>query len=355
MVSSNLILFARYPALASALTRVPLVDSPSPVRRLNRFSDALNGDIYIKDDRVTARPYGGNKPRKLEFLLADAQARGARSIVTTGGIGSNHCLATTIYSRCIDAKSHLILFPQPVTPHVRMSLRLYMKHGASVHLGADYSCLESLRNQLMKDLEHPYFIPAGGSNAIGAIGFVNAALELVAQIDEGEAPEPAAVFIAAGTCGSLAGLLLGFELAGRPIPVFGVQVVDPVVTNPDTVRRLMRETRMLLHEADASIAPESAENDSIRLLTTFFGDGYGHPTRPAEAARRLMRTCEGIDLESTYTAKTLAALVQYVRTGFGSGPVLFWNTFAGPVLEGEASVDAEAMLPENIRELLKRS
>ncbi len=355
MASSNLILFARYPALASALPRVPLVNSPSPVRRLNRLSTALNGDIYIKDDRVTAHPYGGNKPRKLEFLLADAQTRGARSIVTTGGIGSNHCLATTIYSQGIAAKPHLILFPQPVTPHVRMSLRLYMKHGATVHPGGDYSGLESLRDQLMKELDHPYFIPAGGSNAIGAIGFVNAALELVAQIDEGEVPEPAAVFIAAGTCGSLAGLLLGFELAGRAIPVFGVQVVDPVVTNPDTVRRLMRETRMLLHEADASIAPEGTGNDSIRLLTTFFGDGYGHPTRPAETARRLMRTREGIDLESTYTAKTLAALAQYVRTGFGPGPVLFWNTFAGPVLENEASAEYDALIPGPIRELLARS
>lgn len=352
MPSNRIALFDMFPDLEHHLARVPLIDSPTPVRLLSRFSNALGSEIWIKDDRFSAQPYGGNKPRKLEFLLADAKNHSAHTLITTGGIGSNHCLATSLYASRIEAIPHLILFPQPITPHVRMSLRLYQQYGAVLHLGRDYSELDALRSNISLQVDRPYYIPAGGSNAIGALGFVNAGLELAQQIERHEIPRPGAVIIAAGTCGSLAGLLLGCELAGLNIPIFGVQVVDAIITNPNTVRRLIDETDDLLCALAGKPTKTMLGKESIRLLGTFFGEGYGHPTREAEAARRLMLKQEGIALESTYTAKTLAAVVQYSRSGFNQSPILFWNTFAGPVLEANATPEWDDRLPDEFKELI---
>ena len=131
--SRRLYLFEHYPALEAALPVVPIIDSPTPVQRLANVSQRLGREVWVKRDDLTSKAYGGNKPRKLEFILADALKSGKKKIVTGGGLGTNHGLATLVHSRKLGFSVRLILFSQPATPHVRQTLKLFHALGAGIH------------------------------------------------------------------------------------------------------------------------------------------------------------------------------------------------------------------------------
>ncbi|MCX7046279.1 MAG: pyridoxal-phosphate dependent enzyme [Candidatus Sumerlaeota bacterium] len=365
-------LFHRYPG-AQGLAWAPIMQGATPLRRLERFAHALGvTEIWLKDDSLSSPFYGGNKPRKLEFILADAKRLSAQRVMTCGGIGSNHCQATAIHAARAGLNVSLMLFPQPVTPAVQRSLLCYRYHGADILLVPEFELLEQRRREVTAEFLRaegcePYWIPLGGSSALGALGFVNAALELAEQIRAGEAPQPARIFVAAGTCGTLAGLALGCKLAGLRTRVAGVRVTPESVASKSKTVALTEEMTQLLRSTGASI-PEEARirEENFDLLDGYFGEGYGHSTLECRKAVALMKETEGIALETTYTGKALAALIDAALQGAGikdaaepsagakkaaltesgrnawrgsdisarseghfraGGPLLFWNTF----------------------------
>ena len=345
---TKLPLHARFPALAEQVPHIPFTLGATPVEQVFRGGRTA---AYIKRDDLTAAPYGGNKPRKLEFLLADARKAGSRRIFTVGGIGSNHCLATSLHGQRHGFDVELLLIPQPVTEHVRMSLRLYSKYAARMHLGKAYDQAERIVAERRLEFPDLYYIPIGGSTALGALGFVNAALELAEQVKAGQLPEPERLVIAAGTCGTLAGMTLGLALAGLKTRVTGVQVVDPVVTNRATVDGLIAGARAHLERAMPELARVELAPDAYTIDSRWYGPGYGHPT--PEGTRAIARFADecGLPLEPTYTGKTAAAFLDQLEKG--GGPVLYWHTFAGPVLGDEARTIADEQVPEEFREFLK--
>ena len=187
---------------------------PAPVQRLETLSEELGTEVWLKSEGRAGRLYGGNKVRKLEYLLADAVARGSQRVVTIGAYGSHHALATATYGRALGLEVDLVLYPQPVTAHVVDDLLASSATGATLlpSRNAVFAWLRAGWRALTQP--RTVSIPAGGSSPLGALGWVEAGLELAAQVEAGELPAPEWVFVPAGTCGTVSGLALGLELAG---------------------------------------------------------------------------------------------------------------------------------------------
>ncbi|MBN1917876.1 MAG: pyridoxal-phosphate dependent enzyme [Verrucomicrobia bacterium] len=345
------LLFEMSLRLREQLPWLPLVDAPTPVARLAGLSERLGVEVWIKRDDLTSPVYGGNKPRKLEFLLAAARAGGFSTVVTLGGLGTNHGLATAIHGRRLGLRVVLGLFEQPVTDHVRRSLRLYHAHGAEmIYAGSGIEAIRRFEDEHAARADaargnaargnaargNAYSIPMGGSNAVGALGFVDAGLELARQVEQGNCPMPRAVYVATGTCGTLAGLCVGLKLGGLATRVVGLQVTAPVFANAQAALGLAAATLSHLRSLDASLPPVELSLDDFVLDTGHFGPGYGHPTDSARAAIGVVRETEGLTLDLTYTGKALGALIDHVRAGTLDGPVLFWNTFNSVELSAAA-------------------
>ncbi|MEW5724157.1 MAG: pyridoxal-phosphate dependent enzyme [Thermodesulfobacteriota bacterium] len=330
-------LFEVFPALEGRVAWRPLIQGPTPVQPLEKLSRHLGREVWIKRDDLTSPEYGGNKPRKLEFLLAEARAGGKRLLVTGGGLGTNHGLATAFYGRRLGFQVELDLFAQPVTEHVRRNLKLFHVLRARMRFCGGLGGFV-LRHYLTGPLlrRGAYFIPPGGSSPVGTLGYVDAGLELAGQVKRGEMPEPEAVFAAVGTCGTMAGLLIGLRLGGLGSRVIGVRVATPLSAHAGAITGLADRTLGLLRRLDPSL-PELDVSEAP-LVTDQYGPGYGHPTPAGREAARLAADLEGIRLDLTYTAKTLAALQAYAAAGPGRGPLLFWHTFSAadlaPLAEG---------------------
>jgi D-cysteine desulfhydrase len=317
------------PALRD-LPRVPLTTLPTPLERLPHLERRSGGaSLWIKRDDLSGAIYGGNKPRKLELLLGAALARGQKRVLTFGGIGTHHGLATAACGRAVGLATTLVLVPQPVTPHVQRTLRLLDALGADLHLasGPVHAARIGLgvlaRGALRGD--PVALVPAGGTSVLGALGYLNAGLELAEQVRAGAAPEPAAVFVALGSGGTVAGLLAGLRLGGLSSRVVGVRVSDVL---PPSHSHLLGMARACLRRfaPDTGVRLAAADLD---LERRYLGAGYGAVTAEAEAALRLLADAEGIPLETTYTAKCLAAMLDGAREPALHGrPILFWNTFS---------------------------
>lgn len=299
-----------------------LLNLPTPVETLKNPEN-----LWIKRDDLTGMPYGGNKPRKLEFLLADAKANGAKTIVTTGATGSNHCLATTVYGRREGLDVRLIMFPQPETDIVRHHFKMVQKLGAQVTLGTDYSEFDSLKSDLLNRLDRPYFIPAGGSCGLGCMGYVKAAYELKTQILNGQLPQPEVVYCAAGTLGTLAGLAVGLKLVDLPVVLRGIRVVDTIVTNQETLNELITETLTIIRSLNPERAIPDPSELSVEIVEGYFGTGYGERTPAGSEAMNWLHRRSSVRLDPTYTSKTFAAVIDAVDRLESSAPVLYWHTF----------------------------
>lgn len=305
------------------LPSVPLGQWPTPVDRLDRLSARLNAEIWVKRDERSGSLYGGNKVRKLELLLGDALDRGCRSVVTVGGMGSNHVIATAIYARELGLKTLAVVFPQPVTPEVRHNIELATALGVELVPCAGRALVPFLLMHARRRASHPYVIAPGGSSPLGILGFVAAALELHQQIIGGQLPMPDDLFVPLGSGGTMAGLVLGFRLLGLQVRVIGVRVVERLIINTTVVRFLIRRTVALLRRLGAK--PVLAE-EHMMISHDQFGARYGKSTPAAEHAVRLADETEGLKLETTYTGKTMAVLIDHCRNAEGRR-LLFWNTY----------------------------
>jgi len=333
-------LFEQYPLLRDKLPYISVGEFPTPVHKLERLGAELDiGQLYMKRDDLSGKLYGGNKPRKLEFILGDALRSGAREVISFGGAGSNHALATAIYGRQVGLKSISLLIPQPNARYVRRNLLMNHYCGAELH-----SCgagLESVKNmplvylatliQLvrcrLKNGRFPFLIPPGGSSPLGVAGFVNAAFELRKQIDNGEMPEPDYIYVACGTMGTSAGLALGLRAIKLNSRVISVRVTSEKFVNAKGMVNLINNTASFLHSQDASFPGFEFSPMEIGIRNNYSGRRYALFTNEGMEAVSLMNKCEGIKLDGTYTGKTLAALIDDAKSGSLRGKtVLFWNT-----------------------------
>jgi len=317
-------LHERFPALVETLPHVALSDRPTPVRELAGLG------VWVKDDGAFgAGGWGGNKVRKLEWLIPDARRRGRRSILTFGGLGTNWGLATALYAREHGLETTLALVDQPVDAHVRAQLARLEASGARIYRtrtkARTVAALPWLLARNARGGQPPYLLPAGGSSAVGTLGYVEAALEIAAQVEDGALPEPAHVVVPVGTGGTAAGLALGFELAGLRTRVVGVVVNDQLRLDAPVIARLARCTAALLERRGARGDRPRLEPGRLDLTREQIGAGYGHRTPAAErAAARAAK--EGLSLDPVYTAKAMAGLLALRDEGRLSGPVLFVHT-----------------------------
>jgi D-cysteine desulfhydrase len=338
------------------LPRLRLTELPTPVAPLERLGRTAGiAPPWIKRDDLSGVIYGGNKPRKLELLLGAARARGRSRVLTFGGLGTHHGLATTACGRAGGLATTLVLVPQPVTPHVQRCVRLLHALGAELHLAR--GALDAAR-QGVALLARGWLagdplalVPTGGTSVLGALGYLNAGLELAEQVRAGLLPEPSDIFVALGSGGTVAGLLAGLRLAGLRSRVVGVLVTDILPPSP---RRLRSLARACLRRFAPGSAATISEGD-LEIERGFAGPGYGVVTAEASAARHTLEESEGIALETTYTGKCLAALLHRASTMAHGGPLLFWDTFS----KGEPSnvpehLPGDETLPPAIRDAVFR-
>ena len=294
--------------------------------------------------------YGGNKVRKLEFLLGDALAHDAKTIFTFGCAGSNHAVATSVYANQLGLKCVCMLQSQPNSRVVRQNLLLHQAYNSRLC----FCTTRELRKiqTLCAWLDHkytygdfPYIIPTGGSNPLGALGFVNAAFELRDQINQGVLPEPDFIYIACGSMATTVGLMIGCKLAGLRTHIIPV-VIQPVILQDYTsaLKKLYAETSNLLHTADPSIPELLLNNEDLVLALDQCGSGYAVFSEEGVAATRILKQLENIKLEGTYTGKALAALISDAEK-LKDKTVLFWNTFCGLDFSAQTSNTSYKQLP----------
>jgi D-cysteine desulfhydrase len=311
---------------------------PTPVERL---PDALGRgrDVWVKRDDLTSGRYGGNKVRKLERVLDVVRASGARRIVTPGGAGSHHVLATALYAGDLGIGVDAVLVPQPRTPHVVDNLRAIAARARIWPAGSFADAGAVIADCVACGA---FRVPVGGSTLDGALGYADAAAELVDQVARGELPEPKVVVVALGSGGTAAGLAAGFAVAGARIRVIAVTVAEPGAWIAWRARRLAAA-------CVRELAPEATVGPRIEVVERYLGRGYGHATPEGDRAL-VLAARYGLSLDSTYTAKAFAAASELPEA---DDPVLYWQTLSsaplGPLLGG---APAEADLPEGVRALL---
>ncbi len=328
-------LYKEYPVLTEAIPRAELGSWPTPLQPLKKLSALLGGrTIYIKRDDLSHPLYGGNKIRKLELILADAEKRGCREIITAGGLGSHHVLATAALGKEYGFRVIGLFFCQPVTERVKENLLLEHSFGTEMHFVKDYPGLVFgyIRFYINSSMagRKPLLLMPGGSNDLSTIGYVNCVLEIQEQLKSSGTPEPAAIFTAAGTGGTAAGLLAGLALCSTGTKLHAVRVVRPEILPASRITGLASGAlnRLAQQNIKAAAIEQGSLDGRLELETDYLGSGYGFTTKKASEAIKLFRELEGIELEECYTAKAAAALIDYCgRTRQIDGrPVIFIHT-----------------------------
>ncbi len=324
------ILRERMPGPASRLPHWRLGHAPTPVRRLEGIAGGPAG-VWLKDESVFGDGgWGGNKVRKLEWLLPDAVRRGRRSILTFGGLGTNWGLATALYGRELGLEVALALVDQPRDRRVEAQLQRLRLSGAALHFtrtrARTVAALPALVARHTRGGRPPLVLPPGGSSPLGVLGYVEVALELAAQVDAGELPEPERVIVPVGSGGTAAGLLLGLGMAGLSSRVLGVIVSDQPRLDPAGLAGRARAAARLLRKRGYPARIPEPDPGRMDVVRDWLGAGYGHPTADSERAVT-DAAATGLTLDPVYTGKAMAALrTMNEGDSLGAGPVLFVNT-----------------------------
>lgn len=328
--------------------RIRLATLPTPLHDAARLRAALGGPdrcprILIKRDDLTGLAFGGNKARKLEFLVADALRQRATVLVTTGAVQSNHARMTAAAARAAGLDSVLVLTAREDAPALQGNLLIDRILGATIHyippspdpalaVGPDEAAkVEEVLADLRARGEVPYDIPVGGSSPVGALGYVSGTLELVSQLaSSGEAPTR--LYYASGSRGTQAGLTLGAKMFSAPYRLYGIAVSGGEPEKKERALRLAREAAALLR------AETRVEPDDLRTDQGYIGEGYGISTPGCLEAIRLLARREGIVLDPVYSGKAMAALIDHVRQGAidPAETVVFLHTGGTPALFAHA-------------------
>ncbi|HBV4014910.1 TPA: D-cysteine desulfhydrase [Klebsiella quasipneumoniae] len=316
------------------LTRFPrleLIGAPTPLEYLPRLSDHLGREIFIKRDDTTPLAMGGNKLRKLEFLAADALREGADTLITAGAIQSNHVRQTAVVAAKLGLHC-VALLENPIGTRAenylsngnRLLLDLFNTQVEMCDALTDPAAqLDELATRIEAQGYRPYVIPVGGSNALGALGYVESALEIAQQCED--AVEISSVVVASGSAGTHAGLAVGLEQLMPQAELIGVTVSRAVADQLPKV--------VALQQAVANSLELQAKADII-LWDDYFAPGYGTPNEEGMAAVKLLAQLEGILLDPVYTGKAMAGLIDGItqKRFKDEGPILFVHTGGAPAL-----------------------
>jgi L-cysteate sulfo-lyase len=297
--------------------RVHLAHLPTPLERMDRLSEALGGpEIWIKRDDCTGLSSGGNKTRKLEFLMAEAQAEGADLVMTQGATQSNHARQTAAFAARLGMNCHILLEDRTGYKDENYNhngnVLLDVLHGATYetrNAGLDMNAeMESVAENFRKQGKKVYTIPGGGSNTTGALGYANCALELVGQANERGVVIDHIVH-ATGSTGTQAGLVTGLKALNANIPVMGISVRAAKAAQEENVFKLASATAEVLGCPGVVSAPDIAANSD------YVGEGYGLPTEAGIDAIRMFAKLEGLLLDPVYSSKGAAGLIDLIRKG----------------------------------------
>jgi len=308
----------------------------TPIEKLSRLSMALEGPtIYMKRDDLLGLTGGGNKTRKLEFLVADALACGADTLITCGAVQSNHCRLTLAAAVKEGMKCHLVLEERVAgsyNPEAGGNNFLFRLLGVEkIKVVPGGSDMAKEMQQVADDLEAEgrkgYIVPGGGSNPIGATGYVACAEEILGQMFE-QGLKIDRVVCASGSTGTHAGLVTGFYGNNSNIPVIGVNVSRPKDVQEELVYNLVNQTAA--HVGIKSAIPR----DAVLCFAEYVGPGYSLPTPQMAEAVRMLARLEGILMDPVYTGKAIAGLIDLVRKGYFTKEenVLFIHTGGSPAL-----------------------
>lgn len=327
--------------LSMALARFPRIalgHLPTPLEPMDRLSEALGGPrLWVKRDDCTGLSSGGNKTRKLEFLMADAVEQGADTIITQGATQSNHARQTTAAAAKLGMECHILLEDRTGSNDENYILNgnvlLDRLHGASVSKrasGADMNAeMDALADDLRQQGKRPYIIPGGGSNAIGALGYVNCARELAEQaLSIGL--EIDALVHATGSSGTQAGLVTGLAAIQSDIHLLGVGVRAPQEKQEAMVYDLACKAAAHL---DPSL---NIKRDAVRANCDYVGPGYGKPTPGMVSALKLLAQTEGLLFDPVYSGKGLDGLIDQIKQGYfdNMNNVVFLHTGGSAALFG---------------------
>lgn len=322
--------------------RIPLAHLPTPLEPLPRLSEALGGPrIWVKRDDCTGLGGGGNKTRKLEFLMAAARQHGADTVITPGAVQSNHARQTAAAAARLGMGCHLLLenIAADTDRDYRASGNIFLDRifRAQLHhfpSGTDMDlAAESLAAELRESGRVPYVIPTGGSCALGALGYVACAMELAEQAREQKLAIHHLI-LATGSAGTQAGLLAGLHLQGSKISVLGICVSRSAKEQEHKVGVLCDEVLELLE------CKRPLPREAVRANGDYVGQGYGLPTRGMIKAVALAASCEGLLLDPVYTGKAMAGLVDLVGKGefAAEDNLVFLHTGGSPALFAYRSI-----------------
>ena len=315
------------PALGRTLPHLRLGQGPTPVRPLSGLS-GCGTEIWLKDESGFGEGgWGGNKIRKLEWLLPDVKRKGKKTILTFGGLGTNWGLATALYAREQGIDTALALIDQPRDEHVEAQLKRIDSSGARIHFTRTKNRTIALAPWLIarntSGLKTPYVLPSGGSSPLGSLGYVETAFEIADQVRAGELPEPGWIVVPTGSGGTAAGLTLGLSLAGLETRVLGVIVTEHLRLDDQAIGKLADRSAALLRKRGAEFPEPDLRHE---MTIDWLGQTYGAPTTESRRAIELSRA-DGLELDPVYTAKAMAALLAKAGAGeLGDRPVLFINT-----------------------------
>lgn len=310
--------------------RVHLAHLPTPLEHMPRLSEALGGpDIYIKRDDCTGLSTGGNKTRKLEFLMAEAQAQGADMVMTQGATQSNHARQTAAAAAKLGMDCHILLEDRTGYNYDNYkhngNVLLDHLHGATMeHRGPDLDMnaeMEAVADKFRAEGRNVYTIPGGGSNATGALGYVNCALEMLNQfVTTGLNVDH--IVHATGSAGTQAGLIVGLRAMNANIPLLGIGVRAPKAKQEENVYNLAVKT------AEKLGCPGVVAREDVVANTDYVGPGYGMPAEDTLEAIDIFAKHEAILLDPVYSAKGGAGLIDLIRKGhFKKGEkVVFLHT-----------------------------
>ena len=311
------------------IERVPLAHLPTPIEALPRLSRLLGGpQLFIKRDDLTGLGMGGNKTRKLEYLAADALAEGAKTLITTGAVQSNHCRQVAAAAAKLGLDCQLILAGDE-PGEAQGNLLLDKLSGAQIFFTTKANRDQELQlsfQQAQRDGQKPYLIPYGGSNTIGALGYLNAMVELK---DQGL--EPDWIVFATSSGGTQAGLILGAHITGFRGKILGISIEHSSDPFSAQIADLVNKT------VDELGYDWSVTSREVLINDSYCQAGYGVLTSAEIEAVNLLARTEGILLDPVYTGRAAAGLLDLIRKGFfrPEEKVLFWHTGGTPALFAE--------------------
>jgi D-cysteine desulfhydrase family pyridoxal phosphate-dependent enzyme len=308
------------------IPRIRFACLPTPIEAMPRLSAALAGPrLWVKRDDLTGLAFGGNKTRKLEYLLAEALANGAKTLVTVGAAQSNHCRQVAALAARFGLGCILVLNGEPgqaATGNLLVD-KLFGAECVWTTRPEREAALKSAFDKAWSDGHRPYLIPLGGSTGLGALGYEAAFRELLAQ-----EIRPDWIVVASSSGGTQAGLALGARRAHWPGKVLGISIDEPQAALQSSVAAIASQAAALLNE------PHRFDPSDILVNADYLGGGYGIPADPEIEAISLFARNEGLLLDPVYTGRAAAGLVDLIRHGFFKTEelVLFWHTGGTPAL-----------------------